>query len=164
MVNTELEPADIAPGRVVIDFDDIVPDQLAGIFSLPENTPQDYIQFYQEIVDRMRAEASGFPMNTVQILLIERIAYNYVVLRMKENGFMAPFARANEQKDFNTFWLTMTQEFNRVLSSGQDKVREKLFKDIVDVIKKVVRTTVEDPILRDRLLKEFSDEFKVIGL
>ena len=110
------------------------PDELARAFVLPQWVRDDLelVVLYDTIVQRLRREAAGLPMNTVQQLLLERIAFNYIVLKHKEahNGF----ARANEQKDFNTWWLSMTQEFNKLLMANQDKLRDAMMLEIQKVL------------------------------
>ena len=65
--------------------DDFAP--LDGAFYLPEHIEDTNLrQLYEVLVSRMRREAATLPMNTVQQLLIERIAYNYIVMREKERS------------------------------------------------------------------------------
>src|SRR6185312_8009494 len=88
-------------------------DDLAEAFRLPDDILADegLVTLHANLVLRLRREAAGMPMNTVQQLLLERIAYNYIVMKQKErtNGFTTPA----QQKDFNTWWLSTTQEFNK---------------------------------------------------
>jgi hypothetical protein len=113
-------------------------DGLETAFSLPPHIAADpvMVDLHREIITRFRRESSGLPMNTVQTLLLERIAANYVTLKWKElNG---EFVRANEQKDYNTFWLMMTQEFNKQLQTNQDALRTKMLTDIIKVVEEVI--------------------------
>lgn len=102
-------------------------------------------------------------MNTIQTLLLERIAYTYTVIRMKEDGVIARFARANEAKDYNTFWMSMTQEFNKLLSSGQDKLRETLLLQVKDVVDAAI-AEVEDDDIKRKLRLALSEGFASINL
>src|SRR3954464_2741326 len=134
-------------------------DDLAALddaFHLPENvTDQALRNLYEVLVARMRREASDLPMNTVQQLLIERIAYNYVIMREREAGEHGGFGTANAQKDFNTFWLSMTQEFNRMLTKAEllsGNERKVLLKQVQEVIVSTVGKSVTDPKTRSKLL------------
>lgn len=132
-------------------------------FHLPAETPDEYLALHADIVARLRNEAAGFPMNTIQTLLLERIAYTYVVIRMKEDGVLARFARANEAKDYNTFWMDMTKEFNKLLASGQDKLRETLLLRVKDVVDEAIKVVTDDHSRRE-LRRALSEGFASINL
>ncbi len=141
---------------------------LDSAFYLPEAVSDARLRaLYETLVARMRREAKGLPMNTVQQLLIERIAFNYVIIRHKENVAMGEaegFLTANAQKDFNTFWLSMTQEFNRLLTKPSDeKTRAAMFSEVKDVILETL-ASVEDETVRLALVKKFADSFARNGM
>lgn len=142
-------------------------EQLDGAFELPEDLVDDpkLVQLYEVIVARMREEAKHLPMNTVQQLLIERIAFNYIVLRSKERGELGGFSSSSIQKDFNNFWLAMTQEFNRMLgkqdAGGVD--RKALLRDVQEIITKTV-STVPDTKIRVDLLEKLATAFQTAGI
>lgn len=142
-------------------------DTLDGAFELPEeiNDPK-LRELYEVLVFRMRAEARHLPMNTVQQLLIERIAYNYIVLRSKERGALGGFSNSNIQKDFNTFWLTMTQEFNRMLGKTDpmsSTERKALMREMQEIIMSTV-SAVNDPKIRSELLERMAAAFESAGI
>lgn len=146
-------------------------DDLAALddaFHLPESvTDLRMRRLYEVLVARMRSEASELPMNTVQQLLIERIAYNYVHMRERESGAQGGFATANAHKDFNTFWLSMTQEFNRMLTkteqlSGAD--RKQLLKQVQQLILQTVDKSVSDPKTRSNLLVNMAAAFENVKI
>lgn len=132
---TDESPLDAAP-----------PDDLARAFALPtwvdEEGGEGLRALHAAIVERLRREAAGMPMNTVQQLLLERIAYNYIVLKWKEetNGF----TNTSQQKDFNTWWLSMTQEFNRLLMANQDRMREALLLQVQQIVNDSLRLITDD--------------------
>lgn len=140
---------------------------LDAAFELPDVVTDPKLrELYEVLVFRMRQEARHLPMNTVQQLLIERIAYNYIVLRSKERGELGGFGTANIQKDYNSFWLGMTSEFNRLLGkseamSGSD--RKALLKDIQSIIVQTV-ATVEDESVRAHLLEQMATAFEKAGI
>lgn len=120
---------------------------------------------YEVIVSRMRKEAEDLPMNTVQQLLIERIAYNYIVLRDRESG--QGFGTASAQKDFNTFWLSMTQEFNRMLCKTETLTgseRRALLKEVQKTILQTVNKSVADPKTRSNLLINMASAFEHVKI
>lgn len=145
------------------------PEDLSALddaFHLPENIEDPRLRgLYEVLVARMRREAIDLPMNTVQQLLIERIAYNYIVLRDFEAG--GRFSTANAQKDFNTFWLSMTQEFNRMLTKAEAMTgseRKALLKQIQQLILTTVDKSVSDPKTRSNLLVNMAAAFEHVKI
>lgn len=146
------------------------PEDLAsldGAFYLPEHIDNENLRdLYEILVARMRKEAHELPMNTVQQLLIERIAYNYVVMREKERGALGGFNTTAMQKDFNTFWLSMTQEFNRMLSREAmgTSDRKNLLREVQQTILNTVNASVSDPRTRSTLLTEMAAAFEHVKI
>jgi hypothetical protein len=135
--------------------------ELDRAFTLPDVIEDvELRELYEVLVARMRREAEHLPMNTVQQLLIERIAFNYIAMRWYEARRL--FAHTTAQKEFNTFWLSMTREFNAQLRAQDDEARNALIKQIVGIITDVL--TPEDPAIRERLRDRFSDAFKEYGI
>jgi hypothetical protein len=138
-------------------------DDLDIAFSLPDNIEDERMRrLYEILVARMRREASHLSANTVQQLLIERIAYNYIVLRVKEAaaGTANGFAHATAQKEFNTFWLSMTQEFNKQLKGTDADFRSSFMVEIAKVVQSVIAEVPEGPLrarLRDKLAEAFDE-------
>jgi hypothetical protein len=109
-------------------------EDLDDIFTLPDYIEDDTLRTaYEVIVNRLRREARHVPMTTIQQLLIERIAVNYIVLRHNENE--QEFAHTTAQKDFNSFWLSMTHEFNSLVKITDADYREQLLKQVGKVIR-----------------------------
>ena len=98
-------------------------DPLQRIFTLPAHIADDteLSTVYRASVARMREEARGVPMSTVQNFLIERIAFSYVQMLYRERN--GQYRRPNEQKDATALWLSMTQEFNRTLRRARRRSR-----------------------------------------
>jgi hypothetical protein len=141
---------------------------LDAAFTLPEHiTDARLRELYEVLVARMREEAKDLPMNTVQQLMIERIAYNYIVMREKERGALGGFSTTNQQRDFNQFWLSMTQEFNRMLTkaevlSGQE--RKTLLREVQQLILNTVNHSVTDPRMRSSLLTSMATAFENVKI
>jgi hypothetical protein len=143
-------------------------EDLDVAFELPDVIGDEKLrQLYEVLVHRMREEAKHLPMNTVQQLLIERIAYNYIVLRARERGDLGGFAHATVQKDFNTFWLSMTQEFNRLLGKGEpmsNLQRKAMLNEVRQIIITTLSSTVQDPRLRSDLVERMATAFEAAGI
>lgn len=111
----------------------------AVVYSPPQDWTEEWKSVYQFVADGMLREASGVSMTTVQRLLIDRIAYNYVDIRKIEANERP--ATLNERKDLNSRWLSMTQEFNRMLADNEDKRRDQLVADVqamcLDALKRI---------------------------
>lgn len=140
---------------------------LDAAFELPEIVSDAKLRMlYEVLVHRMRKEAEHLPMGTVQTLLIERIAFNYVVLRSKERGELGGFSNSSSQKDYNTFWLSMTSEFNRMLGKVEGlgaADRKAVLKDVQSVIMGVL-STISDPRLRTELMEKMAAGFEARGI
>jgi hypothetical protein len=143
-------------------LDEPTPDGLDNAFMLPEfimeNEP--LVTLYEEMVKRLRQEAKGLPMNTLQQLLIERISSFYVQIKHKENT--STFTM-NQQKEFNVYWLSLTQEFNRLLAASDDKLRSALLIEVQTIVSEAV-SEVKDPEDRRTVRRVLADKFANIGL
>lgn len=138
-------------------------DGLARAFQLPAFIQEEpaLAALHLEVVARLRREALGLPMNTVQQLLLERIAFTYVLMKWKdENG---GYARTSEQKDFYTLWLSMTVEFNKLLSASGDKLRDALLVEVQKIVTESLKlvTNSED---RKAVRRSLSESFSSIDL
>ncbi len=138
-------------------------DALDKAFKLPDHIVDEYPQLgpiHDEIVLRLKDEARGMPMNTVQTLLLERIAYTYVFLKYRElKGEIA----GKDQKDFNSFWLSMTQEFNRLLGVNEAERRDKMMDDVVEVFNEAV-ALIQDKQVRQSVQQSMSTGLSKKGL
>lgn len=140
-------------------------DDLDTAFRLPDHlaAEPDLSRLYEVLIVRMRRESSHVAMNTVQLLLIERIAFNYVQMRYLESLPMGQgFAKASEQKDFNTFWLAMTTEFNKNLRASDAESQSKVIAAMATVVLKVLNE-IQDEKARQSLRLRFADEFENAG-
>lgn len=142
-------------------------DALDKLFTLPELIDDQVLRdSYEVIVARMRREAGHIQMNTIQQLLMERIALNYIVLRYRESkpvGAEQGFTHAGVQKDFNTFWLTMTREFNELLARFRPSDKDAVMGLVKQAVEEIL-ATVEDGAIRNDLAQRFVNTFKREGL
>lgn len=147
-----------------------LPDDLAAldcIFELSDGVTSDagQRQMYEILVARLQREARHLQMNTVMQLLIERIATNYVVIKVKEAvgiGREGGFTSTSAQEKFNAFWLSMVREFNGQLKEASRNQREIFLAEVLENIRTVLLS--EDVATRERLLNRFSDQFEAAQL
>jgi hypothetical protein len=140
-----------------------LPDHgLDAAFELPDSIQENegMVALHGAIRERMEREASGLPMNTVQRLLLERIATFYVQTKMREKEGVA----VKELRELNSFWLSMTQEFNRLLTAQQDKLRDQLFLDIQTIVQEGITETIDDQKVRQELRQFLSAQFAQLDL
>jgi hypothetical protein len=140
-------------------------DSLDDAFTLPpELVDNPRLQrLYEVIVSRMRRESQGVPMNTIQTLLMERIALNYIVMKAREQGLINPLSVA-AQKDHQTWWLAMTAQFNKQLNKATEmEVKEKILLEVTNVIINVL-SKVPDPKLKLQLKQDLMAGFEAAGI
>lgn len=135
-------------------------DGLARAFRLPDDLDGEYADLHQEIVSRMRREAQGIAMNTVQQLLMERIATSYIQAKVREESGVLTL---KDIKDQNASWLAMTQEFNKLLQASQDKLREALFTEIQKIIGEAMEEITDPEMLRN-FRRRLAGDFAAIEL
>lgn len=142
-----------------------LPDSL---YTLPDFvTNSDLRELYEVIIARMREEVAHVKLNTIQQLLVERIAYNYIVLRWREvqtsKNLTAGFEHSKYAKDYNTFWLDMTREFNRLVK-GDDEDSTK--RELVDKIGQAISSAFDGlhPDVANPLKVRLAEAFQTVGL
>lgn len=138
-------------------------DGLDRAFRLPERIADDesLSELYDEIVKRLRTEALGIPMTTMQQLLIERLATKYVLIRYNESINWAGMS-ATAEKDMNAQWADLLKEWNRLLASGQEKMRDALLSQVSIIAQDAVKL-VTDKDTRQALRRHFSEHFSNLG-
>lgn len=134
---------------------------LERAFQLPDYVREspELVELYNEMVSRLRQEADGLPMGTLQHLLIERIASFYVQIKFKEN---TNDFRLNQQKEFNTYWLQLTTEFNRLLQASDDSRRNALLVKVGDIVIEGLKL-IENVENRKSVQQFFSGEFSSLN-
>lgn len=133
---------------------------LERAFRLPEDWDGELAELHQEIVSRMRREAQGIAMNTVQQLLMERIATSYIQAKLREESGLLTM---KDIKDQNAAWLAMTQEFNKLLQASQDKLREALFAEVQKIIMEATEEITDPESLRN-FRRRLAGDFAAIDL
>jgi hypothetical protein len=137
-------------------------DDLDRAFRLPRYIQEDteLNDLFDSMVLRLRREALGIPMNSVQTLLMERIASMYVIIKYREDH--DNWAGASQQKDFNDYWLKCTVEFNRILTANDDKLRQAMLLEIQKVVMDSLKT-ISDPEERRRVMRDLSGSLANAG-
>lgn len=140
-------------------------DSLDAAFELPEfvTAHPTLVQLHRAICNRLRQEAEGVPMDTIQVLLLERIAFNYIVMKARERGVLN-LGSERAQKDFQTFWLAMTNQFSKNLqkaTAAED--RERTLKEVRDIVMNTL-AKVDDRETQKKLVGDFARAFEAAGI
>jgi hypothetical protein len=135
---------------------------LARAFRLPAfiSRDQELSDLYTEIVTRLRRESSGMPMTTLQQLLIERQASFYVQIKYKED---TETFSANQQREFNAYWLDLNKEFARQLAASDDKIRESMIAEIAKMTLEAV-DLISDDETRRTVRRALAEGFAAMNL
>ena len=142
-------------------------DDLDTAFELPETVTGPMRTLYESLVARMRRESDGIPMSTVQLLLIERIAYNYVVLKTREQHPLRHaqgFRNALEQQQWNAFWLSLTSEFNRQLKTYSGEDRDLTVRQLVELFTQALKAEIPSEVTRRAIANRLFDSMTEVGL
>jgi hypothetical protein len=137
---------------------------LDDAFDLPESAVPDerYRMLYQVIVHRLLEESKNVPMNTAQLLLIERIAANYIYIKVRESGGidnMNPLA----QDKMNTYFLATLAQFQKMLAKATaQEDRESTLREVRDIITKVFKSSSSPA--KQEVFQELLEEFKKVGV
>lgn len=138
-------------------------DGLERAFQLPDKIKNDesLVALHAEIVERLRNEASGITMNTVQTLLLERIAYFYIELKWQEENALSGLGKSYQ--DSVTRWISYTEGFNKMLIASSDKLRERMMEDINKMLTDAV-STLPDKASQQTMLREMAAGFAKLGM
>jgi hypothetical protein len=139
-------------------------DSLDALFELPDwiDDPQ-LCNAYEIIVARLRREIEHVPLNTLQQLRIERIAFNYITLKFRESRAASEFAFAEQLKDWNTYWAAITREFDAVLKAWKPREQDAIMSVVKAAVAEII-ATVPDTSIRNELVSRFTSTFQRAGL
>ena len=142
--------------------DGTAPEDLGPQFRLPDYLQEDagLVTLYHDAIKALQAESRGLPMHTVQEFLLERIATKYVIMKYRERTYT--WAGVNSEKDFGAQWLDLVKEWNRVLSSGQDKLRDAVLADAERITLEGLQL-IEDDETRKKLLLFYKEKYAALG-
>lgn len=148
-------------------------DDLDVIFVLPESVgDEDLRTMYEIVVNRLRRDLVAHlasPPNTLQLLVCERVSYNYVLIKQKERmrvGDLAGggFRHMTEVKEYNAFWLTLAETLSRMMKAGNQEYRDNLLRSVARVISEVLSEVVTDPVALAAARSRVSAELANAGL
>lgn len=117
---------------------------MAAAFTPPEHI-RDHAELnglYEEIVRRMREEAEGIPLETNQLLLLSKIAQDFVEMKYRDET--NTWQGTNARKDANAQWLSMMAEWRQVLKDNKDKISEQIVSDFVKITNEVTKKIRDD--------------------
>lgn len=137
---------------------------LDDAFDLPESAvPQErYRMLYQVIVHRLLEESQNVPMNTAQLLLIERIAANYIYIKVREAGGIENLNPLAQDK-MNTYFLATLAQFQKMLAKATaQEDRESTLREVRDIIVRVMKSTNSPA--KQEVLNELIEEFQKVGV
>lgn len=140
---------------------DDVPE-LGPQFELPADIAADLamVNLYHESIRKLIAESRGLPMHTVQEFLLERIATKYVIMKWRERH--NTWVGINTEKDFASGWLDLVKEWDRVLASGQQQLRDSIMAEVEGIIVGGIEQVPDDD-TRKVLRLYFKEKFARLG-
>lgn len=135
---------------------------LEALFNAPERYKDtQWAGVHSELLRRMRTEASGLQMNTVQLQMIERIATYYTYMREREES--GERLRPADMKSTNDLWQTLAVEFNKTLAASRDESRQGMLIEIQKIVLAAI-DTLESPAERKRMGLLLKEGFASINL
>lgn len=109
---------------------------LGRAFRVPKyiRDDEELMDLFNEMVTLLRRESAGLPMTTLQTVLLERISTTYVIIKYREEHGWEGLG-VNAEKEMKAQWTDWLKEWNRLIASGQDKLRDQMLHDVVEVMK-----------------------------
>lgn len=139
------------------------PDFLESAFELGDDSvPVKYTMLHTAIMQKMLEEAKNVPMTTANYILIERIATNYIIIKMRESqGFenLNPLAQDKQ----NVYLLSVLAQFQKMLAKATaQEDREATLREVRDIVKRVLSTTQSSA--KAEVLNDLIEEFRKVGI
>lgn len=138
---------------------DLQPDSefYSPLYQLPDEIPENLREIHGDLITRMRNEARAVPMGVIQTLLMERIAFFYIAMKWRELSADNRLS-LKEQKEYLDFFVKMTSEFNKLITSSESKSRTALLIEIQNILRSSLKE-VPDLELKRKLNSIWSEEF-----
>lgn len=153
--------------RTVPPRGETVDPEVDASFRLPAHIASnpELVNLHRQWIADLRAESSGLPMHTVQSFLLERIATMYVVMRHEELADRTDRSEWTPRlfKEYTDQWLNMVKEWNKVLSSGHEQLREQVLRESEKIATEAL-ALIEDDETRRRVRLHFKERYAAIGL
>lgn len=138
---------------------------MQAAFALPAGVRDDpeLVALHRQIIQQLQAESMGIPMHTVQELLLERIATEYILIKWRERseGWVGLGVGAEDKA--KTHWKNLVSEWNRVLERGQETLRNALVAEVTKISMRVLEI-IEDDETRKAVRLRLTEDFAAIGL
>jgi len=137
---------------------------LDDAFELPESAVPDikYRMLHTALMHKLLEEAKNVPMTTAQYILIERIATNYIYIKVREAaGFenLNPIAQDKQ----NVYLLSVLAQFQKMLAKATaQEDRETTLREVRDIITKVFKTSSSPA--KQEVFQDLLEEFKKVGI
>lgn len=100
------------------------------------------------------------PMHTVQEFLLERIATKYVIMKYRERT--DSWRGVSSERDFSSHWLDLVKEWDKVLASSQEKLRDAILAEVEGIVIEGIQQVPDDNI-RKSLRLYFKEAFAQLG-
>lgn len=145
--------SDIVSGRVTTR-------SAAAVFTRPQELPDDWYRVWDSLIEDMRRESQALPMNTMMMLLIERIATMYVNVRRQE---AANALDAEDLRELNKLWLRMMNEFSTQLHRHSQTPEQRFVAGFKAALNSALRKAGPDATVRHLMpiLAEELQEYNV---
>lgn len=139
------------------------PEFLESAFELGDDgVPVKYTMLHTAIMQKMLEEAKNVPMTTANYILIERIATNYIIIKMREAaGFdmINPIAQDKQ----NVYLLSVLAQFQKMLAKATaQEDREATLREVRDIIAKVFKQSTNPS--KQEVFQDLIEEFKKVGI
>ncbi len=115
---------------------------------------------FEEIVERMRHEAEGIPMETNQILLLSQIAVDFVEMKYRDET--SSWVGTNARKDAKAQWIALMAEWRQVLKDNKEKISEKIVADFIKITNDAMKQ-IENDEDRRRAMRFAKEKFAASG-
>lgn len=114
-------------------------DRMAYAFNPPAHIREhaELNELFEEIVQRMRHEAEGIPMETNQLLLLAQIAMDFVEMKYRDET--ATWVGTNARKDAKGQWISLMAEWRQVLKDNKEKISEQIVADFVKITNEAMK-------------------------
>lgn len=132
-------------------------DDLDGIFALPEHVADPELRaMYEILVVRMRRELRAVRPNvtTMELLVCERAAYNYILMKAKDQhavGAEDGFSSMSAVKEFNAFWMQLAKMVTENMRQSNEEFKNQLRDSVAKALGDAMEKTVQDSRLRETI-------------
>ena len=142
-------------------LDSAPPDRMGYAFTPPPHIREhmELAELFDEIVERMRREAEGIPLETNQLLLLSKIAVDFVEMKYRDE---TGWGGTNARKDANSQWLAMMAEWRQVLKDNKEKISEQIVADFARIANEAA-SKVRDADDRRTVMRYMKEEFAAKG-